>query len=112
MLPLRLFIFTLESGITIYSINLETHDPSINAAIGGPHSSFSAIMNYQGGLTKVTQTLQTLYLTLDNFKKYGPPRIPMFPISKKALEYGQNHFREEYDICGNIKLNEEFHMED
>ena len=31
-------IHALESGLTIYSINLETHDPSINAAIGGPHS--------------------------------------------------------------------------
>ena len=80
-------IHTLESGLTIYSINLETHDPSINAAIGGPHNSFSAMVNYNGGLTKVSQTLQSLYITLDNFKKYGPPSIPFLPFNRKEQRY-------------------------
>ena len=40
-------IHNLETGLTIYSINLETHDPSYNAAIGGPHGSFSAILKLQ-----------------------------------------------------------------
>ena len=97
-------IHNLETGLTIYSINLETHDPSYNAAIGGPHSSFSAILNYNGGLTKVTQSLQTLYLTLDNFKKYGPPSIPVFPTSKKDQEARLYFFREEFDICGQVDV--------
>ena len=104
-------IHALDTGLTIYSINLETHDPTFNAAIGGPHSSFSAMLNYNGGLTKVSQTLQALYITLDNFKKYGPPSIPMFPISKKEHEYRQYYFREEYGICDEIRLFEVYDEE-
>ena len=38
-------IHSFESGLTIYSINLETHDPEHNAAIGGPHFSLSAMLS-------------------------------------------------------------------
>ena len=97
-------IHSLESGLTIYSINLETHDPSVNAAIGGPHCSFSALVNYNGGLSKVRQTLQNLYIQLDNFKKYGPPNIPIFPVSQKEYEYRRYHFQEEFNVCGKVDL--------
>ena len=32
-------IHTLECGLTIYSLALETHNPEYNAVIGGPQSS-------------------------------------------------------------------------
>ena len=34
-------LHTLECGLTIYSMTLETHNPEFNACIGGPHKSFS-----------------------------------------------------------------------
>ena len=42
-------VHSLESGLTIYSINLETHDPTHNAAIGGPHKSFTALLVEEKG---------------------------------------------------------------
>ena len=69
------------------------------------------MLNYNGGLTKVSQTLQALYITLDNFKKYWPPSIPMFPISKKEQEYRQYYFLKEYGICDKIRLIEEYEEE-
>ena len=104
-------IHTLESGLTIYSINLETHDSSINAAIGGPHSSFSAMVNYSGGITRVKHTLQNLYVAIDNFKKYGAPSIPVLPINAKELEYRKHYIQEEYGICGLVNVSDEFESE-
>ena len=91
-------IHTLESGLTIYSINLETHDPSHNAAIGGPHQSFSAMLLQNGGATKVSQTLQILYMKLQAFKKYGPPSIPHIPYSKDEMQLATNLFFEGSDL--------------
>ena len=92
-------IHTLESGLTIYSINLETHDSKINAAIGGTHSSFSSIVNYNGGLSKVGQSLQTLYITLENYKRYGPPSIPVFPVAKGDKSIQQFYYNSEFGSC-------------
>ena len=69
-------IHTLECGLTIYSLTLETHNPEYNAVIGGPHKSFSYLLNQTGGLSQVRQTLQILHSALENYHKYGPPRIP------------------------------------
>ena len=69
------------------------------------------MVNYNGGLTKVSQTFQNLYITLDNFNKFGPPSIPVFPISKKEQEFRQYYFQEEYNICDQIELFEEFEVE-
>ena len=99
-------IHTLETGLTIYSINLETHDKSINAAIGGPHQSFSSIVNYNGGLSKVSQSLQILYLTLENFKKYGPPSIPVLPLSEKDMQIRQQFISEEFGFCYDTQKND------
>ena len=96
--------------MTIYSINLETHDPLVKAAIGGPHSSFSALVNYNGGLSRVRQTLQNLYIQLNNFKKHVPPDIPIFPISAKEQAYRRYNFQKEFDICGNVDLLENYEV--
>ena len=67
-------------------------------------------LNYNGGLTKVTQSLQTVYLTLDNFKKYGPPSIPVFSISKKEQEARLHFFQEEYDLCGQVDILDDLYL--
>ena len=91
-------IHTLESGLTIYSINLETHDSSHNAAIGGPHRSLTAMLTQNGGIAKVSQTLQLLYVKLDNFKKYGAPKIPHIPLTIDEMETAGKLFCEGYDF--------------
>ena len=51
-----------------------------------------------GGITKVSQTLQILYAKLDNFKKYGAPRIPHIPLSKEEMDIASGLFCEGYDF--------------
>ena len=97
-------IHTLESGLAIYSINLETHNPKFNAAIGGPHSSFSAMVNQNGGFTKVSQTLQILYTKLDNFRRFGPPRIPHIPLLSKEREFASELFHDEFELPEEVKI--------
>ena len=99
-------IHTLESGLTIYSISLETHDPLVNAAIGGPHRSFSSIVNYHGGLSRVSQSLQTLYIQLENFKRYGPPSIPVMPLNENELHLRQFYVEKEFGFCPQTQVKE------
>ena len=91
-------IHTLECGLTIYSLTLETHNPEYNAVIGGPHKSFSYLLNQTGGLSQVRQTLQILHSALENYHKYGPPRIPHLSSSDKSTEYARNCFAAEFEL--------------
>ena len=91
-------IHTLEGGLTIYSLTLETHNPEFNAVIGGPHQSFSFLLNQTGGLSKVRQTLQILHSALENYHKFGPPKIPNFPASDKSLEYARTCFASDFEL--------------
>ena len=34
----------------------------------------------------MSQTLQILHAQLDNFRKYGPPKIPHIPLNKSVIE--------------------------
>ena len=70
------------------------------------------MVNYNGGLTKVSQTLQTLYLALDNFKKFGPPSIPVFPLSRKEMQYRQCYFQEEFDICDMVDIFDDLEIDE
>ena len=47
---------------------------------------------------------------MDNFKKYGPPSIPIFPISKKEQEARTYFFQEEYDICGQVDILDDLYL--
>ena len=91
-------LHTLECGLTIYSMTLETHNPEYNAVIGGPHKSFSFLLNQTGGITKVQQTLHILHSALDNYHKYGPPDIPYLSASSKTPEYARSFFVSEFEL--------------
>ena len=91
-------IHTLECGLIIYSLTLETHNPEFNAVIGGPHKSFSFLLNQTGGLNKVHQTLQILHSALENYHKFGPPKILNFPSSEKTIQYAKNFFASEFEL--------------
>ena len=108
-------IHTLECGLTIYSLTLETHNPDFNAVIGGPHKSFSFLLNQTEGLSKVCQTLQILHSALENYHKFGPPKVPNFPASDKSLEYVKTFFASDFeltDVPGIETFNEEFSSDD
>jgi len=97
-------IHSLESGLTIYSINLETHDPEHNAAIGGPHFSLSAMLSQNGGAEKVSQTLKILHMQLESYKLYGPPSIPHIPFTKQEMEMASDLFFQDLNITDKSQL--------
>ena len=91
-------IHTLEGGLIIYDIPLKTHNSVYNACIGGPHQSFSILLNHLGGISRVHHTLQILHSALDSYKKYGPPRISNFHPSSKEMDYAKAFFASEFEL--------------
>ena len=91
-------LHTLECGLTIYSLPLATHNPEINAVIGGPHKSFSFLLNKSGGLSQVRETLHILHSALENYHKFGPPNIPYLPVTNKTLEFARKCFPAEFEL--------------
>ena len=78
----------LDCGLTIYKSRLTSHDKSVNALIGGPHSSFQFLAEKAGNvgalLAHFTQGLQQL-------RQLGPPRIPINPLSVEEELFAINH---------------------
>ena len=42
-------VHSLPNGLTIYELQITSHDPSVNAVIGGPHETFELLANQVGG---------------------------------------------------------------
>ena len=75
MLYLKYFpkaVHSLPNGLTIYSLRVKSHDGKINAALGGPHSSFHQLGAHYGSMSVVFANLSK---QLENFRFYGPPSI-------------------------------------
>ena len=71
-------IHHLANGLTIYSCVLASHDSSINATIGGPHSSFNLMADSFGGAA----SLMVHFVNgLERFQQWGPPSIPDNPFT-------------------------------
>ena len=68
----------LPNGLTIYSCVLASHDSSINATIGGPHTSFQLMADSVGGAAKF---LMHFANGLEKFKQWGPPPIKDNPLT-------------------------------
>jgi len=92
-------IHHLESGLTIYGIDLATHDPSHNAAIGGPHCSLTAMLLNNGGNSKVSQTIKILFTQLSNYKLFGAPKIPHILLTKSEMSHVRSELFDELNFC-------------
>ena len=80
-------IHRLPNGLEIYQCVLASHDSSINATIGGPHSSFEALADLHGGAMPV----MALFLAgLEKFKRWGPPSIQANPITLEEMEFAKS----------------------
>ena len=71
-------IHHLSNGLTIYSCVLASHDSSINATIGGPHTSFNLMADNVGGSANL---LMHFASGLEKFKQWGPPSITDNPFT-------------------------------
>ena len=69
-------IHYLPNGLTIYRCSLASHDSSINATIGGPHTSFKMLAEQTGGAAPL---MAHFLAGLEKFKKWAPPSIGHIP---------------------------------
>ena len=81
-------VHSLSNGLTIYEMRVTPHDPHLNAAIGGPHSSFRYMAQQIGG---VAMLFANLTQRLENFKVYGPPRIEKVLMSEEDTRFAKQH---------------------
>ena len=89
MLYLKYFpkaVHSLPNGLTIYSLRVKSHDGKINAALGGPHSSFHQLGAHYGSMSVVFANLSK---QLENFRSYGPPSIQRSLISSEEVRFLQ-----------------------
>ena len=76
-------IHHLPNGLTIYSCTLASHDTTINATIGGPHTSFKMMADNVGGAA----SLMIHFIDgLEKFKKWGPPSVRDNPLICEELD--------------------------
>ena len=75
-------IHHLPNGLTIYMCTLASHDSSINATIGGPHTSFGILAEQVGGAAPL---MAHFLAGLEKFKKWGPPSIQCNPATAEEM---------------------------
>ena len=76
-------VHSLENGLTIYELQVSSHNPEIDSLIGGPHSSFEYLANHMGG---VNILFTQLVDQLEVYKQFGPPKITSPLMSIEDLE--------------------------
>ena len=89
----------LPSGLTIYELQVSSHDERVNSVIGGPHESFEMIAEQTGGLYNLA--FSNLIQRLENYRNFGPPSLPKpLVMSVKDEQFSKDHKdweMEEYD---------------
>ena len=58
----------------------------------------SFLLNQTGGLTRVNQTLQLLHSALDNYYKFGPPKIQHLGLKDKSIYLANKSFSDEFEL--------------
>ena len=79
-------VHSLENGLTIYELQISSHNPEIDSLIGGPHSSFEYLANQVGG---VNILFTQLVNQLDVYKRFGPPKLSSPLVSIEDFKYGK-----------------------
>ena len=67
-------VHSLPSGLTIYELQVSSHDGRVNSVIGGPHESFEKIAEQTGGLYNLA--FSNLIQSLENYRNFGAPSLP------------------------------------
>ena len=79
-------VHTLDSGLAIYKLVIASHDDQYDSTIGGTHTSFETYVNYFGGMNIFLANLQT---SLENYQKFGAPRIQYSLMSEEDLSFAR-----------------------
>ena len=87
-------IHSLPCGLTIYESRLTSHNGKTNAMVGGPHSTFSALVSEAGGNHIL---LSHFVQGLAEWRSFGP-----LPLTQQMMSY-----KEELYACASNLLEEE-----
>ena len=78
-------VHTLPSGLFIARLKLKS-SRGINACIGGPHKSFSNLVNKVGDAVRLISCFAD---GIKNFKKFGAPRLPAPIMTEDDLRFAK-----------------------
>ena len=81
-------VHSLPSGLTIYELQVASHDNKVNSVIGGPHESFEYIAQQVGGASLVFAHLME---RLESYKDFGPPSITKSIMSVDDKRFAVAH---------------------
>ena len=81
-------VHTLANGLTLYRSKLAPHEPGLNAAIGGPHTSFDFCCKTAGGAARVV-TLFTQQLQMYRTGDWTAPRLTSYPMSEDERDFAK-----------------------
>ena len=87
-------IHSLPCGLTIYESRLKSHNGKTNAMIGGPHSTFKALVSEAGGNNIL---LNHFVQGLAEWRSFGP-----LPLTQQVMSY-----KEELYACASNLLDED-----
>ena len=78
-------VHTLPSGLFIARLKLKS-SKGVNACIGGPHKSFSSLVNKVGDAARLISCFAD---GIKDFKKYGAPKLPVPIMTEEDLEFAK-----------------------
>ena len=79
-------IHQLESGLTIYEMIMESHDPMYSGTIGGCHESFQSMSHFLGAAFPTFVMQQ-----LENYNKFGPVKLSQGLLSVEDKLFVEQH---------------------
>ena len=108
-------VHTLSSGLFIAKLKLKS-TKGVNACIGGPHKSFSSLVNKVGDAVRLISCFAD---GIKDYKKFGAPKLPSPIMSEEDILFakcmtageipGLAHIEDIEEVNGEVdeKLNEE-----
>ena len=96
-------VHSLPSGLTIYELQVASHNSQVNSVIGGPHESFECIAQQVGGASLVFAHLMQ---RLESYKDFGPPSITKSVMSLNDKRFAIAHTEWDEELLDHEDLKE------
>ena len=89
-------VFQMPSGLFIGKLRLASHDNKTTAVIGGPHSSFRALLQ---GFNGDHASVYSVFLSsLQRWRKYGPPHISSLSMTQEDIKLAESSDKAELQV--------------
>ena len=104
-------VHSLPNGLTIYELQVSSHNEKVNSVIGGPHESFEKITEQTGGLYNLA--FSRLVQSLENYRNFGPPSLPKsLVMNEEDEQFSKDHKEWEMEEHGHIFEDMEGNLDD